>query len=120
MLLAAASSVLISSHPQVSRYHRRQTVALGAAAGVPWACNALYVLGDVTVDWTTVGFPVTAVVLWAAFGRWGLLTASPVARSLVVEHLRDPVVVVDSAGRVAHCNPAASAVLPTGAVSAPG
>ena len=107
LLLGVASVALVAQQASLHRFHRRQSWAVICAVAVPWVCNGVYVVAKAPLDLTTIGFAVTAVLLWAACGRWGLLVTPPVARSLVVEHMRDGMVVLDAAGVVVDVNRAA-------------
>jgi PAS domain S-box-containing protein len=113
-LLLAATGVFVVSLARVSRLYWREAAALIAAALLPWLVNLLYnfnVAGLGRVDLTPVAFAITAVVIvWGVFGR-RLLGLSTIGRSVVVEMMRDGMVVVDVWGRVVDLNRAAARIL---------
>ncbi|THB67759.1 MAG: sensor domain-containing diguanylate cyclase, partial [Spirochaetaceae bacterium] len=51
-------------------------------------------------DFTVIGLMLSAVVIFLVFGRYGTNRIIPVARSFLVEYLRDPIAVVNSSGRI--------------------
>jgi diguanylate cyclase (GGDEF)-like protein len=113
VLVAAATLLLVTSGVSFRRYFRRQSLALAVAVGMPWAGNAAYVLEftPAGLDFTTIGFAATALAMALACLRWGLLDIAPVARDVLVEQMRDGMVVINADGRIADCNPAARPLL---------
>ncbi len=57
--------------------------------------------------WVAIGFAVTGLALLLVVFRYRLLDPAPVAWAGVVEGMGDPVVVIDSQGRICDINPAA-------------
>ena len=113
VLLFAASVLLVAAGVSARRHFRRQTVAVSVAVGAPWAGNFAYVLGVAPRDFdiTTIAFAVTALALALACVRWHLLEVAPVARNVLVEHIRDGMMVLDDQSRLLDCNPALHLVL---------
>jgi len=113
-LLLMATGVFVVSLARVSRVYWREAAALIAAALLPWLVNLLHnlnVAGLGRVDLTPVAFAVTgAVIVWGVFRR-RLLGLSTVGRSVVVEMMRDGMIVVDAYGRVVDLNRAAARIL---------
>lgn len=87
--------------------YRRQLFAIVVALLVPFAGNALFQIGIVTLDLTPAAFFVTAVVLTFAAFRLRLFDTIPVARRTVLEEMKDPVFVLDERGRITTVNDAA-------------
>ncbi|MFP3947571.1 MAG: diguanylate cyclase [Longimicrobiales bacterium] len=91
-----------------------RVITLASAAGLailPTAGHTLLTPGSAWTDLAPLGF-----VLAASLLRWGLLRdrltgLGPVARAVVMEELRDPVVVLDGKGRIVDVNRAAEEVL---------
>ncbi|MDX1568330.1 MAG: diguanylate cyclase, partial [Longimicrobiales bacterium] len=91
-----------------------RVMTLVTAAGLailPTAGHTLLTPGSAWTDVAPLGFVLAASVL-----RWGLLRdrlvgLGPVARAVVMEELRDPVVVLDGKGRIVDVNRAAEEVL---------
>lgn len=81
---------------------------------IPWIGNVLY-LARLTplsgVDWTSVSFALTGLLItWAVF-KMGLLELLPVARSVVFEGMSDGLLVLDAQLRIADINTAARHML---------
>jgi diguanylate cyclase (GGDEF)-like protein len=94
--------------------YRGQALALVAAMLLPLAWNVIYVLRlapALALDLTPVIFALSTVgVVWGLFS-FRLFDVVPVARDMVLDGLRDGVVVLDSRNRVADLNPAAAQAL---------
>jgi PAS domain S-box-containing protein len=113
-LMLVTGTALFIWHLAASRPARRSvSVAMIVAAAAPLAGNLLYVSGlnpQPRFDTTPFSFVVSGcAVAWVLF-RHGFLDIVPFARNRVVETMRDPVVVVDAAGRIVDANPAACAL----------
>lgn len=91
---------------------RMMTVVIAAGLAIlPTAGHTLLTPGSAWTDLAPLGFVLAASVL-----RWGLLRdrlvgLGPVDRTVVMEELRDPVVVLDGKGRIVDVNRAAEEVL---------
>ena len=100
----------IRSTPQ----QRKQAGTLLIGGCIPWLGNMIYLVGlspiD-SVDITPFAFTLTAVVLaWGLF-RYQLFDIIPIAREVVIENIRDGVIVLDPQKRVVDINPAAMDIL---------
>ncbi|MCC6641239.1 MAG: response regulator [Deltaproteobacteria bacterium] len=114
LLLGSATWLLAVKYRR--DWHRYRTEALLVFTGLaaPWISNALYVSGYSplgTLDLTPYGFALTAIFLAWGLGREGVLEATPVSRSTVVQELGDGLLVVDPRGRVVDLNAAARSIL---------
>jgi signal transduction histidine kinase/CheY-like chemotaxis protein len=94
--------------------YRRQGIVILFAVALPWLGNLLY-LTRLTplagVDWTSVAFALSGLLMtWAVF-KMGLLELLPVARNVVFESMSDGLVVLDGQLRIADLNSAASHLL---------
>lgn len=94
--------------------YRGQAAALLVAVLAPWVGNALYLTGNSPIpylDLTPFAFTVTAAALaWAIFG-FRLVEIAPIARELIVERMRDGVIVLNARGFLVDINPAAAAMI---------
>ena len=110
LLLLAGTALLLWFAVRRSDVYRRQSLAILGAVAVPWAANAVYILGlgfTVPADPTPVGFAVGGVFLaYAVFGA-GVTNLTPVARSAVVDAIDDAVFVVGREEELVDLNPAA-------------
>jgi len=89
---------------------KRQAAMLLFAATIPWAANLLSVLGIDPIpgaDITPFAFTVTSLIFVYALFRYRLLDVVPIARHLLVEYMKDGVIVTDDQGRVVDINPTA-------------
>ena len=94
--------------------YRRQGIVILFAMAIPWIGNVLY-LARLTpisgVDWTSVSFAMTGLlVTWAVF-KMGLLELLPVARNVVFEGMSDGLLVLDLQLRIVDINAAARHML---------
>jgi diguanylate cyclase (GGDEF)-like protein len=62
------------------------------------------------LDYTAIAFAFAGVCFAIGVLRYRLLEVAPIARSLLVDQMHDPVLVVDSGGRISDYNPAARAL----------
>ncbi|WP_254863925.1 histidine kinase N-terminal 7TM domain-containing protein [Halovivax gelatinilyticus] len=103
-LLAVASVLLGVFILRSNDLYRGQASLLMVAALAPWASNLGYVFGGRVLDVTSIGFAVTAVALGVALYRYRLTDVMPIARTTVVEHINDGVIVLDREDRLVDVN----------------
>jgi diguanylate cyclase (GGDEF)-like protein len=109
-LVLAASAILLLAVIPVSRLYWRQSITLLIAVCLPIVGNAMSSWGLPPfrrVDPSPLFISIAALVLVVGVLRYRLLDLRPVARSLVMETMRDAVLVVDAHGHVVDINPAA-------------
>ncbi len=113
-LLMAGTVIVIRSIGRMKGLYRGQMVALIVALLAPWLGNITYLSGFSPIpdlDITPFAFTITVAALaWGIFG-FRLVDIAPVARDVVVETMREGLVVLDNRGRVADINPAASRMI---------
>ena len=113
-LVLAASAILLLTLMRISRLYWRQSILLGVAICLPLIANVMSSL-DVApfaqFNATPVAVSLSAWTLVLGVLRYQLLDLRPVARTLVVETMRDAVVVADAHGHVVDVNPAAQRLL---------
>jgi len=114
LMILTATGLFVASMLKLSRTYLKMAIVLVAAALLPWAANLLHNLEVgwfARLDLTPFAFIGTGVVLvWGLF-RERLVNLSPLARSVVVDHMADPVFVLDAFGRIADLNPAGAQML---------
>lgn len=93
---------------------RKQAGTLLIGGCIPWLGNMIYLVGlspiD-SIDMTPFAFTLTAIILgWGLF-RYQLFDIIPIAREVVIENIRDGVIVLDPQKRVVDINPAAITIL---------
>jgi PAS domain S-box-containing protein len=91
--------------------YRGQIAAMLVAVLAPWVGNVLYLTGNSPIlylDLTPFAFTITVVALaWAVFG-FRLVDITPLARDLVLDSMRDGMIVLDIRGNIVDINNAAS------------
>ncbi|WP_436903737.1 histidine kinase N-terminal 7TM domain-containing protein [Halovenus halobia] len=113
-LVVVSSVILVRYILQTkSRLAGGQILVLLFGIGVPVGYNTLLFAGITTpaVNFTTQSLVVMSGAFAVAVFRYRLLEPAPVGRRHLVEMMDDPVVMVDSDGRVVDCNPAARALV---------
>jgi len=107
--LLAATATIVQAIRQCPPEDRPQWLIFLAMMAVPWSVNGAYVLFGVRL----MGGDPTPLSFAVAVGGFGWLIRSsslfkvvPLSRGLLFTALPDPVLVLDSAGRVMECNTA--------------
>ncbi|HWQ21772.1 MAG TPA: histidine kinase N-terminal 7TM domain-containing protein [Clostridia bacterium] len=113
-LLLAGVVVLMRNMYHARSAYRGQTIAVLVAMAVPWAANALFLIGYTFVtgvDLTPFAFALSGVALFFALYRFRFLDLVPIPRSLVLEASPNGVLVLDARGRIVDVNTAAEGIL---------
>lgn len=113
MLLACAILLLRSLFIGAPLY-RSQVGAFLLGALIPWLVSILTQLQVRPLrelDLTPVGFALSGAVFYYAIFWRGMFDLLPVARSLLIEHISDGLIVADASLRVLDINPAAERLL---------
>ncbi len=108
--LALGTVRLVGAARRLPRALRLQALTLLAAAALPWAANASYILGFFPVsglDPTPLSIAAMGVVCGFAIFRLGLVDLVPEAQAAVVSSLNDGLLLFDSQNRLIELNPAA-------------
>jgi diguanylate cyclase (GGDEF)-like protein/PAS domain S-box-containing protein len=122
--LITLSTVLLTtklfSSPRIFRL-QIGTVLVGVS--IPWAISLLsftHVIPAPVHDITPLAFfPSDLMMFWALF-RYQLFEVSPIARDVLVERMRDGVIVLDPYKRIVDFNPAAREILGLSNTETPG
>lgn len=114
-LLLVAGAALVRATMRERRFRLRQSLALLAASLLPLAAGTVYALGlspwpDYNPAMAVVS--VSAVLMAYALFSSHLFELTPLARSAVIEHLADGVLILDRQGRLVDANPAARVAFP--------
>ena len=121
LFMLVGTLVLLAHLWQLDKVYHSQVIAVMVAALAPWLSNMVYMFGfgrSLPLDLTPFALTVTVLALgWAVFG-YRLVDIVPIARDLVLEGMREGVIVVDGEGRVVDINSAAAQVvgLPVGRI----
>jgi PAS domain S-box-containing protein len=110
-LLVAVSTVLIARAViRTARVYRSQAAVMLFGVLAPFVVSIIdksHVFGVFYVDLAAASFAVTGLAFVPGLSRLRLLDLTPVAWATVVERINDPVVVLDSTGRIVVWNSAA-------------
>jgi PAS domain S-box-containing protein len=114
VLLLTGTVIIVRSLGRLKGLYRGQTAALLVAVITPWVGNILYLskLSPIpNLDLTPFAFTVTVAGLaWAIFS-YQLVKLSPIARDLIVDGMREGLLVLDLRGRIADINSSASRMI---------
>ncbi len=107
ILLSVGTFFLVVSLIDAPHPYRGQAVTVLIGSLAPWFCNSLYIFNISPFgrfDLTPIGFPIAgAAFLWGIL-RFRLLDIVPIARDIVIENMRDAVLVTDIDLRLVYLN----------------
>ena len=110
VIMLAADLAILGAILRANRIYRRHYVALLLISLPPWITNSLYAAALFKVggaDVTPLSFMLTDAILYWLLSRRYMSDLLPIAQGLLLGAIPDPVLVLDSARRIAECNPAA-------------
>ena len=110
ILIAIAATLLVDAVARSAGIYRVQASVMLFGVLLPWAVNVVdmtRLFGYIHVDAVAIAFAVTGLAMLPAFYRYRLLDLVPIAWAEVVRGMVDPVVVLDSRGRIVEFNAAA-------------
>jgi signal transduction histidine kinase len=114
LLLVVGTVLLLETLRYERDVYRKQSAILIAAVTVPWLGNVLYLSSFNPLpglDWTSLAFIITGVLVAYAIFVLQLFDLVPVARNALIERMSDALLVTDSHNRVVDANPAARQLL---------
>ncbi len=107
LLILAGTIIVFRTLRRSQGLHRQQAVALVVAVLTPWLGNILYFSGLSPLrylDLTPFAFTITVTVLtWAILG-FRLVDLAPIARDLIVDEMKDGMIVLDAQNRIVDIN----------------
>ncbi|MEJ5224662.1 MAG: histidine kinase N-terminal 7TM domain-containing protein, partial [Anaerolineales bacterium] len=108
VFLLVGAVILLRGLRRMQGLYRAQIWALFFGVALPWVGNIVYFVTPIAIDPTPFAFTITiALLAWAIFG-YRLTDIAPIARDLVVEGLREGLIVLDMQGRIVDVNTAAA------------
>ncbi len=110
IVVLAAIMLYIIAYQKSTRVFQRQIGIMIIGSLIPLVGDAIsetYQFQQHGLDPTPFTFALSGILLALGFFRYDLLNVIPLAASLVIENLRDAVVVVDNLDRIVNLNPAA-------------
>jgi diguanylate cyclase (GGDEF)-like protein/PAS domain S-box-containing protein len=109
-LVALATVLLVRVMTRFPRHDRSRIVALLVGILLPWISNAAYALDLIRIpglDLTPAILSMMGAIMAYSVYRFELLGLTPVARDVLIEEMKDSVIVLDTQNRIVDINPAA-------------
>lgn len=107
LLILGGAVIVFRAIRRSKGLHRRQAIALIVAVLAPWLGNILYFSGANPfpyLDLTPFAFTITVTALtWAILG-FQLVDLAPIARDLIVDEMKDGMIVLDAQNRIVDIN----------------
>jgi PAS domain S-box-containing protein len=113
VLLLVGTFFLVRELNRSAHLYRMQRNIFLIGILLPWAANVLYVFRVVPnrLDLTPVVFTLSGLAMAVGVFRFHLFDLVPVAREVIIDSMRDGVLVIDKRDRLAEINPAAQRLL---------
>ena len=107
--LIVISSIILLIHASLKsfRFYKKQSYLLVSAALAPLIGNVLYTSKITPIDLTPFGFSITGIIITWGLLRFRIFDILPMAKDVIIENMRDGIIVVDSNYRIIKINPAA-------------
>jgi PAS domain S-box-containing protein len=113
-LILLGTGLILRNLLRSASVYRSQAIVITIGALAPLAANALSIFDLIPlqgIDLTPFSFVLTGLSMaWGVF-RYQLLDVVPVARDMIIESMRDGVIVLDARRRIVDLNPAAQKLL---------
>ena len=113
-LILIAYLILLLKFRKETALYRLQAATILIGATFPWIFVIIGVAGISplkNLDLTPIGFTFTSIAFTIGLLRFRLLDIIPLARDLLVENLRDGILVLDSSNRIVDFNPTLATIL---------
>jgi PAS domain S-box-containing protein len=113
VLLLAGAVLIVRNILRWPRQYRGQIAAVLLAVSAPWLANAvtIFKILPIAIDLTPFAFTITGVGMGYALFWQGMLDLVPVARDVIIENMKDGMIVIDAANRIVDINREAKAIL---------
>lgn len=117
LLMIVGAYFIVQKAIQLRQYYRKQAVVLALGVLVPLAINfSAYfdLFPKVHVNYDPLGFLFAGLALTYALSQLRLFDLLPIAQEMLIDSMRDGMLVLDLNHRVVDFNPAAGEILDTG------
>ena len=107
---AVSEAFLVYEIARASPVYRTHYIGLAVTGLLPWFFNIGYTTKTIMIgaaDLTPLSFAATNTLLYWLVSRRQIFDLLPIAQGVLLDAIPDPVLVLDSVGRIADCNPAA-------------
>lgn len=111
------AAMVILAFLRYRHYYRRQAYFVATAIAIPLCMSVVFVFRPIpglVKDYTPLAYAVSCLLFYPALFKRELFSLQPVARNLVVERLRDAILILDEGSRLVDANPAALELLGLG------
>lgn len=111
--ILVATIILIQGYFRFPAAYRRQHATLLIGVFIPWISNAIYLSGlspFPNLDLSPFGLALSTFLVGLSVFGLGLFNIVPVARRVVVDNMKEGVIVLDLNNQIVDINPAATAV----------
>jgi PAS domain S-box-containing protein len=110
LMLLGSMLLLIQAFIHPNTLYRRQVIALLVAASAPWLANVLFILGSnpfYPLDPTTMALIISNPIVALAVVYFRVGDIVPMTREVIVESMKDSIVVLDTENQILDLNPSA-------------
>ena len=114
LLLIVGAFIIFKEFLQSPREYRQQVSWLLAGVLFPLIFNIIYLLGlipGLVKDYTCFGFFFSVICFYIGIFRYRLLELLPIARAMIIEQMKDGVVILNSDMTILDLNPQAQAAI---------
>lgn len=113
-LMVLGAAMIVRQSFKSFQMYRWQSIWLAMGALIPVLANVVYILNLVPglrKDYTPISFAVAGTAFAVGIFRYRLFDLKPVARDVVIDNMADPMLALDSQGRIVDLNPEAGRIL---------
>ncbi len=113
VLLLVGAFLIVRNILRWPRQYRGQIAAVLLAVAAPWLANALTIfkIVPIAIDLTPFAFTITGLGMGYALFRQRMLDLVPVARDVIIENMKDGMIVIDANNRIVDINREAIMIL---------
>ncbi|OAN37096.1 hypothetical protein A6A03_05485 [Chloroflexus islandicus] len=115
LLLLLSLIILVVGYARANGIFRKQILIALLSFAITWANSIIFIAGLNPLpgaDNTPFAFSIASILFAYALYRYRLFDVVPIARSLVIEQMKDGVLVLDANNRIVDINPAGKLWLP--------
>ncbi len=105
ILISYSLFLLLYTSSSTFRLHRRYIYMMAVATIAPIMGNIVYTAKITHVDYTPIMFSITTAILAYGLTHHRIFDLMPVAKDVIIENMREGIIVVDSDYRIVKMNP---------------
>ncbi len=114
LMISIGMVLILNAVRQVSSAFRSQILIIVTGAALPLVANVVYVLGENPIpglDWTPSAFGFSGLLMSVGIFRFNLVNIVPISRNILVETMRDGVLLINTNEHVLDINPSMASIL---------